>query len=398
MAPDSYDASPIPALATGGMLEHLYGGAVLHLAWIVSQGTRRLVFGYLECLPCEIPRPVDDGEYTTRLPGRTHRLYVRHLPLDIRTALAWYEAAIRGLVVRPDEDGSLPDAGGRGMLATAPLHEDVVWPRTLCVQRNAVPFLSLWHRTPRVHHLLPIEPWLVGDLDDRERSAVTDFVNEHFGFSLEEWTAFWGSIHIVLPDPYHREVIDTFEVDAAGEVLVVRVEPRQGLCEERPPMTLTVMEQRQSGVAAIVTRSLPSEGDVRIRLSPRLAANAISVADDEGTVYVARPPTHFLQSVDIAGHIQHTRRQVSLARRGKAPPIEYEVSVASAMIRSRVGDASPDTPRAETVLAQMSDRRKVSRMGRRLEQRWFYRERVAAEEHIRALIGHASERHVFVDS
>jgi len=378
-------------------LEPLYGSAVLHLAWLITGGKRRLVFGYVECLPSEVPPPIDDGEYDTKLPGSRHRLYARHVPLTFEVAVEWYQAAIRGEIVRPNKDGSLPKFGEPGTLAMPELHQDVVWPRTLCVRRDAAPFLSLWHRTPRMHHLLSLKPWLVDELNERELQATTDFAQEHFGFSLAEWDAFWGSLHLVLPDPFHRSIAQWFDHDADGEILVVGVKPRQGVpAGLRPPMTLTVLEQRESGVAAVLTKPLPAEGEVRFRLSPRLAAIGLSVADDDGTVYAVRAPTHTIQSVAVQGQAQNSRRRVQLPARGQKPATEYEVGVEVTTISSSVGPS--DAPNAQTMLARMSDRQKVAGMGRQLEQRWFYRERTVAEEYLRALVGRAQRRLLFVDA
>lgn len=379
-------------------LEKLYGSAVLHIAWLVTKGQagqkgqRRLVFGYVECLPNEVPPPIDDGEHEFRLPGRVHRLYARHISLAFDVARAWYEAAIQGQVVRPNEDGSLPKFGELGTLAAPPLHEDVVWPRTLCGQRSNAPFLSLWHRTPRIHQLIPLNPWLLDELDTPAQQATVDFVHEHFGFSLTEWDAFWGSLHLVLPDPFHRSIHRGFHEAPEGEILIVRAEARRDVpIGVRPAMTLVVEEHRVAGIAGILHRTLPPEGDVRLRLSPRLSATSIRVADEEGTVYAAEEPSHFLTSVSIQGQVLHARRRILLPSRGGKPAAEYEVDVGATMIESRVGPNKSDAPSVETRLTRMFERQKVGRMAQALEQRWFYRQRKDAEEHIRALLGGARQ-------
>jgi hypothetical protein len=385
-----------PAMSTAPGIEDLYGSAVLHLAWTARQDrTRHLLFGFVELLPDEVPPPIDDGEYAIKLTGGRHRGYARHLPLTVAQAVGWYEAALRGEVVRPAEDGTLPVHGAQGTLTIPPVEQDPLWPATVCADSRALlPFLSRWHDTPRVHHILGTRS-VAQIFTSDEAVAVNQFVAEQFGFSLLEHPALWGSVHMVMPDPFHRSIHTSFVDADDGERLIVKVNPRRGVRTTRPPMRLTVLEQRVTGVAWTLTLDLPAEGAIELRLSRDLAATGVVVADLAGNVYRVQKPSYFIKSIEVRGNLSTGSRRVIVPRRDGAANDAYDVPVGTKVIGSP--RPLPTWESVQVEFARTLDRQKVSRQAKVLQQRWFRRNRDGAERHVRDLVGMAMERVMIAD-
>ena len=137
----------------------LYGHAVLHLIVTVGGSKWRLVFAFVELLPGEVPPPLHDGFIQgPQLKKSKRRMFADHVPLPLQRGLTWYEDARAGRVVRPERDGAVPAATDPKATLCEGLgwSDEPPWPGYVCAASpHPLPFLSRWHKTPRVHHLMP---------------------------------------------------------------------------------------------------------------------------------------------------------------------------------------------------------------------------------------------------
>lgn len=208
----------------------LYEHAVLHILVAVAAETKRwqLLFAFAELLPLEVPPPLHDGvREGPPLKKSNCRIFADHVPLSATQALAWYEDARGGRVVRPERDGSVPRADPKATICQ-PLDwgEEPLWPGyVLADYFHPLPFLCGWHATPRVHHLIPsATAW---DFSPEESAIIDEFLEREVGFRRSGWMQLAGSIHLVAPNPYYRAFEEWLVSAPPGiESITVSAEPR----------------------------------------------------------------------------------------------------------------------------------------------------------------------------
>lgn len=221
-------------------LDDDYERAVVHLAWANFSQTAelRLLFVMVELLPSEVPPPLDDGELVEQI-GVDSSIHVRRSVVFARDAIAWYLQCRQGVALVPVDGGTFP---GMNDLHTqrfvlADLGEEPPWPTLVCVhgengESPTIPFCPPWHGTPRVHHLLPVQDLALEKLWPRaaERDHVTRWLSRQLHFHLDDYPEYWGSLHLVAPNPVFRRIQERLFVtsDPPSESVFVHFEPRTG--------------------------------------------------------------------------------------------------------------------------------------------------------------------------
>lgn len=221
-------------------LDEDYAAAVLHLAWARFDAVAepRLLFALVELLPTEMPPPLDDGEQVERIGEHgTSSLHVRRYVVPAREAIAWYLECRRGIAIVPAENGTLSSADDTaGMRFTlADLGEEPAWPMLVCtydedLASSTIPFCPPWHVTPRVHHLVPLTDLSLEKLwpDENDRAHVTRWLSGRFHFRFDDYPEYWGSLHLVAPNPVYRRLEQRLVVtrDPPSEAVFLHFEPR----------------------------------------------------------------------------------------------------------------------------------------------------------------------------
>ncbi len=221
-------------------LDDDYERAVLHLAWARFHETNelRLLFAMVELLPIEVPPPLDDGEQVEPIVDGHSSVHVHRLVFSARAAVAWYLECRRGVAWVPAADGSFPSADDsqapRFVLAN--LGEEPPWPTLVCAHGDSddstIPFCPPWHCAPRVHHLLPLEDLSLEKLwpQENDREHVTRWLSGRLHFRLDEYLEYWGSLHLVAPNPVYRRKEERLFVtrEPPSESVFVHFEPREG--------------------------------------------------------------------------------------------------------------------------------------------------------------------------
>ena len=330
----------------------VYGGAVLHVLVSVADKRWTLLFAFVELLPLEVPAPLHDGFVAGPVLKKTNaRIFAHHVPLSAGRALEWYKDAREGRVVRPELDGSLPAPEGAGVTLCEPLDwtPEPAWPEFVLISPpRRMPFLSRWHHTPRVSHLVPsIDRWR---FESSEMDALDEFVEQQFGFRHAGWPQLAGSIHLVAPNPYFRSLDQRTRINDAGqEVIEAAIEPRAHV--QLPSLQLHVIEHRPTGIGASKTISVDAQPRAALASRKFHAVSAHVDMAAGGALYVLEHG-HILRDFHLNMDVGSTMRRVGVED-GKGNVVEpYEVRVMQPFAH-RSANASP--PEATGVLAVMVD-------------------------------------------
>ena len=81
-----------------------YGQAVVHLAWYRDDKSYHLVFGIVELHPSELPPALGCSMKSCRFRNKESKyLHYQRFAIPVADAIEWYEGAIGGHLVFPDE-------------------------------------------------------------------------------------------------------------------------------------------------------------------------------------------------------------------------------------------------------------------------------------------------------
>jgi hypothetical protein len=389
------DESPAPEQPLADLDED-YRDAVLHLAWDVHKETkeRTLLFAFVELLPAEIPPPLDDydpkgGE---RLgPQSKHRIYVRHAVTSARRALEWYLDCRRGTAVVPENDGAVPAAGEAKKTAKlADLGEEPAWPGLLSASDDTdmLPFVPGWIQCPRTHHLLPLVDVDLGALwSKEEEEKARAWLEDRLHFDLEEYPEYWGSVHLVAPNPVYREQRAHPEPGKdPSESLLLRFRPRAGKRVEG--LRVLVHDRNAWGVTAYRWLTVRQPW-LRIQNAGRAAGAPENVLDPRrGFLKVSNYKRGFLAGISLA---------VNVARRYRVSAAEssYDVTRAGRARHTTVGSVTEKTASAHDRMREAHFARMKKKQG--AEQRWFRDQKDEARDVLRTLIHGAQATLLLVD-
>lgn len=206
-----------------------YELAVLRLIWDVHRKNkqRTLLCGAVELLPIEVPPPLVGGERCTRI-GSEHFLYACENVVPVDKALAWFRQATNGRLIRPGGNGKVDDDTPDSPLFAASVFDEEPRGPLLATASKRVPFSAPWEAGARVRHLIPrsfrIEQvWSASEIDD----AVA-WLKEDVPFDFGEFPEFWGSIHLIAPNPVFRRLYGRLERTDGQTALIIAVDLRRG--------------------------------------------------------------------------------------------------------------------------------------------------------------------------
>ncbi|WP_438039894.1 VPA1262 family N-terminal domain-containing protein [Sorangium sp. So ce128] len=403
MAIQEVTAQPSHPLAT---LESDYSHAVVHLAWDLHKRTKErvLLFGLVELLPAEVPPPTDDGEHVRELRKSERRVFVRHTVMPAGRALEWYLRCRRGDAVLPTDDGTLPAPGDEQArrLRLLDLGEEPPWPSlALAVeQQQEVPFVPAWHGQPRMHHMIPLIDLDLKTLWPREnecRNAV-DFLSETLHFDLDDYPEFWGSVHLLAPNPLFRKMegrrLPT-STEHIGQMLY-RLHPRAG--KDLTGLELAIDEQRASGECS--TTRVALEGPL-IRVTFRHKIGRFR----EGTRDPLRGLLHTRHTVVLAGLTgrlsigENRKRVVPVPATPRRAAEEYEVATRRTEGQTiKIGSTrGPHVPGAESRIWAAQRARKAQDAVRSLSERLFDDDVQEATDILRSLLNEARREVLIID-
>lgn len=394
------EEAPRPAhpLAT---LDEDYERAVLHLVWDRRVSTKELtlLFAMVELLPVEVPPPLDDGEQQRQLDAQGDRwLHLRRFVLPARRALDWHLDCRRGIALFPDESGQLPDASHEAStrLILTDLGEEPPWPTLVSVsgESNTIPFCPSWHDRPRVHHLVPLSALSLNKLwpDEAEREEASRWVSDRLHFSLDEYPEYWGSIHLVAPNPVYRAMeTRLYPRTPPRESVLVRFHPRAGKSVDG--LTLTYTDKEEWGpldVRHVIVKS-PL---IRLDFEREVQATKQDIFDPRrGILETAHEASYFLKSIHISFEAIGERVRVH----GGTAESTYAVNRISAPDDTRKTGELSRAPSARIRMGDAHFARKRRGRAEELDQLWFSGQREEAANAVRSRIVDATRDVLIVD-
>jgi hypothetical protein len=385
-----------------GTFKDDYGKAVLHLAWDRMGGgaecTRTLLFAFVELLPREVPAPVDDYDPDAgiRLGCKSkHKIHFRHAVASAQQALAWYLDCRKGLIILPENDGTLPSStGGAKRLDTETLDDVLPWPtlRTAGGGDGTIPFCPQWIESPRVHHLLPLrEPAIKQIWSEREAEKAGEAIRDHLHFNIGAYQEYWGSVHLIAPNPAYRRMDVRLQPRVPpAESVLVRFEPRAGKSVEG--LSLLFEEQAPWGKSLIRFESVRSKL-VRINFDRTVNMVREEVIDPErGMLRVQDDSAAFLRRFGLDVRLGSTLR-VS----GPEPGDGYEVT-RSSKADGKAEEKGASETTAWTRMHEAYSRRRAAAHASEHGQHWFRGNREEARAYVRGLLHRAMRRVLVVDA
>lgn len=400
------EEAPLPASPLVATLDEDYEMAVVHVAWDRQRGRngkedeRTLLFAFVELIPAEIPPPVDDyrendRRFFERLGGNSdHSVCVRHAVVPAKEALSWYLDCRRAVAVLPG-DGRLPkpDAPDAKRLRLADLGEVPLWPTLVCAADNSdeIPFGPEWAECPRMHHLVPVAEfdlealWLKPE-EERARRWLAD----HLHFDLEEYPEYWGSVHLLAPNPMYRELHMRLQPRTPpAESVLMQFEPRAGKRVEGLELACRGLRASEKAYAYNLLVQSPL---MRLNFPRGSYGRQDDIIDPvRGTLTSSNLVHGFLGRINFSVALSG-KRDV----KGPTPETSYSVMTSNPVEQIHVGEASK-LASAESRLNQAVFRRGARAAAKRQNQRWFRGQQEDAVDVLRGLIHEATREVLLVD-
>lgn len=369
-----------------GTLDADYAEAVLRLAWAIDRKSREriLVCAAVELIPREVPAPIVGPERFIEI-SRQFFVYARDVVVSARRGIAWFEDARRGLALKPDSAGGLPQPGDTGA-AHFSVGAFVLEPSddSFLASTMKVPFSADWQHSPRARHLLT-EPGPLATWNTAERTRAVDWLKKELHVDLELFPEYAGSVQLVAPNPVFRDLFVTHEKDDEGRShLVVAVTARAG--QRVDGLELIVEEKRATGIGLLARHTLVGPC-VRIALPHYPEELRERVIDPRRGLLYEGHFGRFDVGFTLRTTLMSRVRRVEL----EAPQESYEVPLAGALDSvSRIGPPTA-TRTAGGILHEAEGRRRRQERGR-ASQRWFRDRAPDAVKALRELVKPAEER------
>ncbi len=383
------EESPLPMSPLEG-LEDDYGHAVLHIAWDRHSETKELtlLFAFVELLPTEIPPPIDD--YDFKAPRSSYRLgsdskhciYVRHAVMTAREGLDWYLACRVGTAILPGKN--------RSPLKLADLGEEPPWPTLISASddSDAIPFVPQWIRCPRTHHLLPLVDFDLKQLwSAEEKERAQRWIEDRMHFALGEYPEYWGSVHLIAPNPVYREMHTRLQQQQPAESVLMRFQPRAKMSVNG--LELIFREKDPWGVTASRHLTLKSSS-TRINFSREVNAVMDDIWDPQrGFLTISSSANPFLKTIQLSMGIL---RQVAVHVQGRS----YEVTRSDGPEYSKtIGSHKVAAARSRMLGAYFS--RQERHTAESQDQQWFKDQKEEARKLLRSLLTKAHREVLLVD-
>jgi hypothetical protein len=238
---------------------------------------------------------------------------------------------------------------------------------------------------PYLHHLLAGDDWSKPWTADSSDKAV-EFLDDTLGFDIEKWTELLGSAHLIVPNPWLRDVRQVLSEEA--DELTVALDARTNA--DVSSLQMTVWEDRASGVSHLYEGPVDSGRYVSVDVPKDLKEVGVHITVDDGVVYRSEPSA-FVSSVQINMSAASPRRIRVDDSRGTE---EFE---APTYIDEEIVVGEPPEPGGSAILKAGERRRELMESARE-EQYWFDGDTKRAKNLVRDLIRDARERVLIVDS
>lgn len=375
-----------------------YGHAILHLAWYRNDRQRSLVFGMVELLPKEFPEPTGTDEESLRVGNEGRRcLYMRRFTMPVNQAIEWYENCLAGIIWLPESGWDKPCAEKKQLDSS--LAQEPYWPQLNTA--SELPFVPDWHNCPRVHHLIPTG--LSNELEklkyeklEKYDGTVINWLSEQFYFNFEDYPEYFGSLHLVAPNPVIRRFENRLIHDnnSSGEAEIYHFIPRAGYSLHG--LQLIIAEQRPTGIASI--RCIQLElNELRVEYPHYVERVATAIVCPQRGVLYWSGPLGFIGSIGVNTYLTTANKQVTVPASQNRGSDTYNLSVKEEAFSQTIGTINQQPREAALILWQAETQRKQRQEGQRFGQQWFHGNQQEAEQFVRNLVTQARTRVIIVD-
>jgi len=379
----------LPASQRPAQIPGDYHHSLIHLAWLVVERQRYLVFGLVELFPAELPPPEGTREETWHYRDDedvTHRIYVRRRRWSAAEALSWYDECRASRVVMPGEKNS----PAIKFLATTGLSDDPPWPGL--VAANDIPFVSGMWGTVRIHHLLQSDT-LPAVTYLKQREDALRWLSEHLLFDLAEYREWVGSMHLLAPNPVFRELDRRRDVAMDGTAsTVVRIVPRAG--KTLTGLRLHLTEHSPTGITAIAAVDV-THPVVRIAHNGAVEAVGHMVVCPQRGVLDWSGAVPYISAVGINVDMSTGTRTVQVPDTSGRPGRSYTLPMIDHTRSMQVGKPPINSPMRQVHGAQLA--RQLRQANEQRSEEWFRDNPEDAEKRVRDLIGAARVRVWIID-
>ena len=365
--------------------------AVVHLAWLLAGGQRRLIFGWVEILPSCFPLMSGHPFRSLRGKGDAPSLFVARFPMSAGEAETWFDTAAGGDIRLPSHPSRLTKGDGKP-LAGAPFRRE---PEN-GTESSALdlPFLPSVHGVMRVRGLYGAsDPAFASTLAAPARNA---WLKANMFIDLDSHREYLGGLFLVRHPQTVRDVGCRLSHPNGREVELVRIRHWPGLALDGHK--LLAVEQRPLGLG--VPREIAvKEGLVEIDWNGRCDRTALSIIHPREGLAWWLEPTNFLRSIQMNIDLVHETRRVAqvIDTTGKVTK-SFDVSW-----------RRPDSPIGVSLVGEQKDieeptnrswsaeqRRDRLRLAAQLGLRWLDNADVA-QAAIREIVGRARRSVTIVD-
>lgn len=375
-----------------GVIADDYNWAIIHLAWWRKgqENERTLIFGFIELLPKEFPKPkssLEAHQATTKISPKSDLRYHR-IAFKAVDAIAWYESAFSGKFHHPLQT--------EDELKTGYFQQVPTWPMLSFAENigDTHPFLGGKWGGVRTHSAYV--PELNVELE--RIFSVQKHVNwlsEQFLFDFSEFPILRGSLHCIAPNPVLRQVDVTLGQPKDGnECADIHIIPREGFGLDG--LTLIYEESTPNGIG--INQIIPvSDPFLRVHHGQDIGKITTSIFCAKRGLISREGPYGFLKSINMKIDIHSEDREVTVPAGGsRKTPSTYPVLQTSSGTTSTIGkERKKDDIRLR--LSQAQRQRDTRRDGARFGQKWFHKNQDEAEKFVRQKISHAKERVWIID-
>lgn len=366
-----------------------YELAVLRLIWSINRKNqeRTLLCGAVELLPLEVPPPITGPERHVRV-GGDHFVYASENVLPAAAGLAWFQQASRGRMIRPGKDGRIGEDGPDSPLFAASAFDEEPRAPLLATAARRVPFSAPWEAGARVRHLMPRtfhidQLWSATDVDE----AVA-WIKADAHFDLGEFPEFWGSVHLIAPNPVFRRLRGRLDKSTDQLRLVVAVDLRGGQGIEGLHFELEC--KGATGTVYLLRRKFERPIE-RLELPGPPEEMYERVYDERrGLLYEIGPFMFSSEmSAAITVGIATEERRVSV-QHADGKPADYAVPLVGGLTQT-VTVGTPQTGRDAIIRLRSARNERDRRQRGRQDQRWFRDRAHDAVAELRKMVSGASE-------
>jgi hypothetical protein len=397
---EASDPGSAPIAARGawpGDLESDYATAAIRLATFVRDRVQRLVFACVELYPPEIPAPtvIQEQEHLGK-----DTLRFSLTPLDVASALAWYEEVAGGHPVVP----KMPD------LKLEPVSLLPEPASGHFVVGADVPFEPAWHGGARLHRLVnmadPEES--VGSIarpqgNDRRWEQARAWLAERLHFDVlasDEWL---GGCALLAPNPAARDVAarPVQAGSATAERLRFTATLRTGV--NAGSLELRVTELRNGAIANVSSHGLDEFGSAEVDFPQPVDDLEVQLFHNRlGLIYHERPAPRIRRLLASFSVVSGQVKVEVPSPRQRGSSTAYERNVVETAGSTVVESAPPGaaSARVEALVAIRNRRTGAMRPGGSAgpnDEYLFDGDREGAADVIRKLLSSARRSVTFVD-